>query len=213
MATVTVQDILSWPKPNHINPTSRVPLLLGFEIPLSIIMTSFVSVRMYVRYSKKTVGWDDWTMLIAWACIRACFLVHWTNIMIGNCDGNLSVQLYLSTLGYRTACMGCLHTECDSTRKSECSSGVAGLRREYVARRLTCVVGSVFPTSFPALHRLHKNIDMFDILARFSLQDQQVVLLLHNELRSWLVHCCILRNHVSMLVSRPCIPSIVRALS
>ncbi|KAF2789829.1 hypothetical protein K505DRAFT_377943 [Melanomma pulvis-pyrius CBS 109.77] len=82
MATVTIQDILSWPKPNHVNPTSRVPLLLGFEIPLSIIMTSFVGVRMYVRYSKKTVGWDDWTMMIAWVIAMSIFLcncisVHW----------------------------------------------------------------------------------------------------------------------------------------
>jgi hypothetical protein len=67
MATLpTPADILSWPKANYINPDTRRPLVLGVEIPLTILTILFTAGRFYSRtVIVKALGWDDWFMLLA----------------------------------------------------------------------------------------------------------------------------------------------------
>ncbi|KAH7406368.1 hypothetical protein DE146DRAFT_777507 [Phaeosphaeria sp. MPI-PUGE-AT-0046c] len=67
MATLpTFADIVKWPPPNYDNPVTRRPLVLGVEIPLTVLTIVFVAARFYSRtVIVKAIGWDDWFMLIA----------------------------------------------------------------------------------------------------------------------------------------------------
>jgi hypothetical protein len=62
----TNADIAKWPAPNYVDPITRRPLVLGVEIPLTILTILFVAARFYSRtIIVKALGWDDWFMLAA----------------------------------------------------------------------------------------------------------------------------------------------------
>jgi hypothetical protein len=67
MATLpTPADILSWPRANYVDPITRRPLVLGVEIPLTVLTILFTAGRFYSRtIIVKALGWDDWFMLAA----------------------------------------------------------------------------------------------------------------------------------------------------
>jgi hypothetical protein len=73
MATLpTPADILTWPAANYIDPDTRRSLVLGVEIPLTILTALFTAGRFYSRtIIVKALGWDDWFMLAA--TVRALF--------------------------------------------------------------------------------------------------------------------------------------------
>jgi hypothetical protein len=67
MTTPTIEDMMSWPAPNYVNPDTRKALLLAVEIPCTAVMTIFVFGRFYSKVSRKlAVCADDWVMLTAW---------------------------------------------------------------------------------------------------------------------------------------------------
>ena len=62
----TFEDILKLTPANYDNPETRIPLVFGVEIPLTILTIVFVAARFYSRtVIVKAIGWDDWFMLIA----------------------------------------------------------------------------------------------------------------------------------------------------
>lgn len=64
MATPTLEQIQLWPRPNFVNPETRVNLLLGIEAPITILTVIFVCARFYSRTCLRNVlGWDDWVMV------------------------------------------------------------------------------------------------------------------------------------------------------
>ena len=53
-----------FPPPNYINPTTRVPIVLGLTISTCALALLFTGGRLYARTSmKKALGVDDWMML------------------------------------------------------------------------------------------------------------------------------------------------------
>lgn len=58
--------ILTWPKPNYINPETRPNTVLVLACvwgPLTVIL---VLARLWVRmFHQKAPGWDDWLMIAA----------------------------------------------------------------------------------------------------------------------------------------------------
>jgi hypothetical protein len=71
----TPQDIAGWPVPNYVDPVTRRPLVLGVEIPLTVIPILFTAGRFYSRtVIVKALGWDDWFMLAA--TVRPLILRH-----------------------------------------------------------------------------------------------------------------------------------------
>jgi hypothetical protein len=62
----TPADVAKWPAPNYIDPVTRRPLVLGVEIPLTVLTILFTAGRFYSRTAiVKALGWDDWFMLAA----------------------------------------------------------------------------------------------------------------------------------------------------
>ncbi|KAF2502901.1 hypothetical protein BU16DRAFT_447843 [Lophium mytilinum] len=82
MGDLTPTEVLSWPKPNFVDPESRRGIILATEIPLTVVMTVFMAARMYSRWRLKALGVDDWTMLLCWMmgtaiCIINCYSTLW----------------------------------------------------------------------------------------------------------------------------------------
>jgi hypothetical protein len=62
----TPAEFLSFPKPNYVDPETRLPLALAVVIPMTLLVVSFISCRFYSRtIIIYTLGWDDWTMFAA----------------------------------------------------------------------------------------------------------------------------------------------------
>lgn len=62
----TPADVALWPAPNYVDPVTRRPLVLGVEIPLTLLTILFTAGRFYSRtVIVKALGWDDWFMLFA----------------------------------------------------------------------------------------------------------------------------------------------------
>jgi hypothetical protein len=62
----TVEEFLSFPEPNYVDPITRRPLALAIVIPMTVLVTFFISCRFYCRTVLiYTLGWDDWVMLVA----------------------------------------------------------------------------------------------------------------------------------------------------
>lgn len=62
----TTAEFLSFPEPNYVDPITRRPLALAVVIPMTVLVTAFISCRFYCRTVLiRTLGWDDWTMLAA----------------------------------------------------------------------------------------------------------------------------------------------------
>jgi hypothetical protein len=71
----TLDDIAGWPAPNYVDPVTRRPLVLGVEIPLTILTILFTAGRFYSRtVIVRALGWDDWFMLAA--TVRPHILQH-----------------------------------------------------------------------------------------------------------------------------------------
>ncbi|OCK82546.1 hypothetical protein K432DRAFT_380360 [Lepidopterella palustris CBS 459.81] len=76
MGSITPADIASWPMPNYVDPETRVNLIYGVEIPLTVVMTLFVAARLVGRRKLNAFGLDDWTMLLAWATGASLSIVN-----------------------------------------------------------------------------------------------------------------------------------------
>lgn len=62
----TAEEFASWPPPNYIDPETRQPLAMAICIPMSVLVTTFISFRFYSRtVIIHTLGLDDWIMLLA----------------------------------------------------------------------------------------------------------------------------------------------------
>ncbi|KAH7412024.1 hypothetical protein DE146DRAFT_263486 [Phaeosphaeria sp. MPI-PUGE-AT-0046c] len=62
----TTEEFLSFPVPNYVDPVTRLPLALAVVIPMTVLVTFFISCRFYSRtVIIYTLGWDDWTMFAA----------------------------------------------------------------------------------------------------------------------------------------------------
>ncbi|KZM24329.1 hypothetical protein ST47_g4538 [Ascochyta rabiei] len=62
----TAEELLSFPKPNYVDPTTRRPLAIGIITPMTVLVVVFMSCRLYSRtVLTKTLGWDDGIMLLA----------------------------------------------------------------------------------------------------------------------------------------------------
>jgi hypothetical protein len=62
----TPAEFLSFPKPNYVDPETRLPLALAVVIPMTVLVVSFISCRFYSRtIIISTLGWDDWIMFAA----------------------------------------------------------------------------------------------------------------------------------------------------
>ena len=54
------------PPPNFVNPTTRVPIVLGSTVSTCVLALLLTSGRLYARaYIKHVLGIDDWMMLCA----------------------------------------------------------------------------------------------------------------------------------------------------
>ena len=50
-------------------PSGRGPQLIGVYVTFQVLTTIFVALRIYVRaVMVKSVGMDDWSMLMGWIC-------------------------------------------------------------------------------------------------------------------------------------------------
>lgn len=62
----TAAELLSFPAPNYVDPTTRRPLAIGIVTPMTVLVIAFISCRFYSRtVLTKTLGWDDGIMLLA----------------------------------------------------------------------------------------------------------------------------------------------------
>lgn len=61
-----IQELLRWPAPNHINPTTRSDYVIITACILTPISVTLLCTRLYVRISmQRNAGVDDWFMLAA----------------------------------------------------------------------------------------------------------------------------------------------------
>jgi hypothetical protein len=58
--------VLTWPKPNFVNPERQPKTMLLVASVLGPISTTMMLTRLWVRiFHQRTPGWDDWLMLAA----------------------------------------------------------------------------------------------------------------------------------------------------
>ncbi|KAF2852107.1 hypothetical protein T440DRAFT_393792 [Plenodomus tracheiphilus IPT5] len=73
----TAAEFASFPPPNYVDPITRRPLALGVLIPMTVLVITSISCRFYSRtVLVRTLGWDDWVMLLAAILSVSC------NIMV-----------------------------------------------------------------------------------------------------------------------------------
>ncbi|KAH8691763.1 hypothetical protein GQ44DRAFT_719929 [Phaeosphaeriaceae sp. PMI808] len=59
-------EFASWPTPNYVNPETRRPLALAVVIPMTALVVTFMSCRLYSRtVIIYTLGWGDSVMFLA----------------------------------------------------------------------------------------------------------------------------------------------------
>lgn len=59
--------ILTWPKPNYVNPEKRGSELFFINSIFFALATSAICIRLYTRlFIRKWFGLDDWLILLAW---------------------------------------------------------------------------------------------------------------------------------------------------
>ena len=65
-----------WGEPGYV-PASKVPLHLGIQLSLAVIMIIVVTLRIYTRaFLARALGWDDaWVLMAAVSCI-ALVTIH-----------------------------------------------------------------------------------------------------------------------------------------
>jgi len=80
MPEIPVEVLLSWPKPNYVNPVTRGPGMLAVScifLPLSMIS---VSLRIYRRtIQANQFGWDDGFIVLAFVY---CLLSEYHGVKI-----------------------------------------------------------------------------------------------------------------------------------
>ncbi|KAH7377727.1 hypothetical protein BKA66DRAFT_533589 [Pyrenochaeta sp. MPI-SDFR-AT-0127] len=85
MATLTAQDIKTWPKPNYDNPTTLAPAIYSINIVCILAMTIFVAGRFWSRtvIVKGALARDDWTMLAAYVLCVTIGVLHLVEVQFG----------------------------------------------------------------------------------------------------------------------------------
>ncbi|KAH7085478.1 hypothetical protein BKA63DRAFT_18643 [Paraphoma chrysanthemicola] len=64
---IPLEVLLSWPKPNYIDPITKPKYVLVFSCILGPISIAMLLARLWVRLRiQRSVGWDDWLMLASW---------------------------------------------------------------------------------------------------------------------------------------------------
>ena len=59
--------IVTWPRPNYVNPVSRAPIVYALDAVFLFVATVAVSIRLYTRIAiRKWVGIDDFFIVLAW---------------------------------------------------------------------------------------------------------------------------------------------------
>ncbi|KAF2025151.1 hypothetical protein EK21DRAFT_77115 [Setomelanomma holmii] len=62
----TPAEFASFPPPNYVDPFTKRPVAMGIMIPMTALVVGAISCRFYSRtVIVRTLGWDDWLMLIA----------------------------------------------------------------------------------------------------------------------------------------------------
>jgi hypothetical protein len=90
MGDLSPLDILSFPAPNFVDPESRREVILGAEIPLTVIMTVLMWARMFSKWQLKAVGLDDWLMLLCWVSSPVLLLaMSQIDLCVGVGNGNV----------------------------------------------------------------------------------------------------------------------------
>lgn len=59
-----------FPKPNYINPETRAPLVIGFNVSFVLLALIVVLLRIWSR--RVIVGFlsaDDWLIIVGWVCL------------------------------------------------------------------------------------------------------------------------------------------------
>lgn len=71
----TAAEFASFPPPNYDNPTTLRPLAIGIITPMTVLVITFMSCRIYSRtVLTKTLGWDDGIMFLA--AVRSIELIR-----------------------------------------------------------------------------------------------------------------------------------------
>lgn len=61
-----IQELLKWPAPNHVSPTTRSNYVIITACVLAPISVTLLCARLYVRIGmQRNAGLDDWFMLAA----------------------------------------------------------------------------------------------------------------------------------------------------
>jgi hypothetical protein len=80
----TAAEFLSFPKPNYVDPSTRLPLALAVVIPMTVLVIVAISCRFYSRTVLiYTLGWDDWTMFVA--AVSLFYRLHCTIANANSC--------------------------------------------------------------------------------------------------------------------------------
>ena len=57
--------MFAFPRPNYVDPHTRVPAIIGQAIVGLVVMLPFVVARLYVRYMRRVFWVDDWIIVAA----------------------------------------------------------------------------------------------------------------------------------------------------
>ena len=59
-----ISQLLQWPTPNYIDPSTRPKYVLAFSCIIGPISIALLIARLWVRLRiQRNAGWDDWLML------------------------------------------------------------------------------------------------------------------------------------------------------
>ena len=85
MSAPTPEEIAHWPAPNYVNPSTRVPALIGVMTSFTVAMLPFVIARIHMRLRLKgRLRIDDWVIINSAACDTQTYYLHFyvTNTFI-----------------------------------------------------------------------------------------------------------------------------------
>lgn len=75
--------LLTWPKPNYVNPITQKDMLLGFELPLLFITIVVVVLRIISRSVYSRLALDDFLMFAAALLAIALMIVTCLSVKHG----------------------------------------------------------------------------------------------------------------------------------
>ncbi|KAF9700510.1 hypothetical protein EKO04_001498 [Ascochyta lentis] len=71
-----VEQWLSWPAPNYVDPPTKPKYVLVFSCLLGPISTLLLFARLWIRVRvQRSPGWDDWLILVSWFCLMALTVI------------------------------------------------------------------------------------------------------------------------------------------